>query len=350
MIRINGTLLTIAIAILITSCSRSEDECVAEKGEIAVLNAILELHKSKFESRSAEASGYRATEEMRRLLEQRDENIRLAQEAEIQRLEEKLTGLRADLKLQSQAGDSTALAGKQAELDAALQEAQLLRSKLETYRDSERLVESRLKTQREVGSELLNDPVIFEPSSPPGGDGGEDSMEQDLVGMMMVAGVCYAASGGLCAMVAADFLQGILGGSVTEEDIQKMGSIIDKTSRGESLSDEEKAWVRGRTRDLFEGNENAQEILVDVIGGSKSVDKGFEELMTKVVSNKLGEENLQQLEGLIQGNVSCTEINELFKAVDINSRRNIQKVLPILKRKLEVENPDAASCLSTLMA
>lgn len=347
MINKKNLVLMMVTALLVAGCGNSEDRCAAEKSEVAVLKAIVELHKSRFESRSVDAAGHRATDEMRQILQQRDDNIRLAQEAEIRRLEEKLLGLSQELQ-QAQAGDAAVAAAKQAELDAALLEARQLRSSLEAHKQNQRTVESRIQNLREVRRENLKDETVFPPPTTGGDDVDEKTSEQDLVAMAMVAGVCYAASGGLCAIVAADFLQGVLGGSTTEEDIKKMGSIIDKTSNGEPLSDEERKWLRGKTRDMFEGNENVQETLIDVLGGSKTLDESFEETAKQVINDKIGEENLQQIERLIDRDISCRDLKDLLNEVDDNNLRNIRKILPILQKELRTKDPDAATCLGEL--
>lgn len=339
-------LLTIATASLVAGCG-SHDECVAEQAEITALKAIVALHQAQFESRSAQAAGPRASEEILAALRQRDENMRLAQQAEIQRLEEKLLAL-SEAQQQAQDGDAAAAAARQAELQAALQEAEVLRANLEVYERNQSTVETRLGDLGEVTRQDLEDPAVFPPPTNSDGEPVQNSPEQDMIGMMMVAGVCYAASGGLCAIVAADFLQSFLGGSTTEEDIQRMGSIMDKTSRGEELSDSDKEWIRKRTADLFEDNENVQGILVDVLGGSETLDEGFRVAMTDAVNEKIGADNMRQLQRLIEGDIACADLNELLNGVDAGSKRNLRKVLPILQKKLATNNPNAARCLGEI--
>ncbi|XOV90645.1 MAG: hypothetical protein ACFHX7_12355 [Pseudomonadota bacterium] len=333
---------------LVVGCG-NDDECVAETAQIEALQAIVAMHQATFESRSAEAVGQRANSEILAILAQRDDNIRAAQQAEVSRLEEKLLALLEEQK-QVQAGDAAAAAAKQAELDAAMQEAEQLRANLDAYRANQEVVESRLEGLREVDLDVLTDPNVFPKPETSDGTPVGDSPEQDMIGMMMVAGVCYAASGGLCGLVAAKFLQSFTGGTTTDEDIEKMGSIIDKASKGEDLSYAEKQWLRKQTGELFDGNENVTGILADVLSGSRTPEEGFEEAIRDAMDDKLGAGSMEQLERLINQDVSCADVKELLNGVDPNTRNNINQVLPILQKRLATTEPEAAECLRSIDA
>ncbi|GAA0374958.1 hypothetical protein GCM10009092_43990 [Bowmanella denitrificans] len=335
-------LLSASIALL-SSC-KSDEPCLSHEQEIKTLKLQLELTNAKYESAMAKSAGERATYEYKVQLAQVDQLIAASQDALIkglnQELDKRFNAYAEALKSKNE----DAIKETKAKLDEAREEAARLKIELENQRNKTELAESYIENLPEVKSDVV-DEVMKEVGVGNTAKDSDDSNDpaQHAAAMAALAAACTAASGGLCAVMAAQFASGLLGTETSVEDIKTAASVFESMSAGKPLTTEQKQFLDKR---LGSSSSDIYKELVDIYTNRDRAGDYLKDKAKEALTKELGTDGVDLLEKLTRGeSLSCQEIKNTLDLLPGNKRiATIEKTAKAIYRNY----PEAAACMQSL--
>lgn len=334
-------LLSASIAVL-SSC-KSDEPCLSHEQEIKTLKSQLELTNAKYESALAKSAGERATYEYKVQLAQVDQLISASQDALIkgfnQELDKRFNAYAEALKSKN---EDTVKEAK-VKLDEAREKAERLKIELENQRSKTELAESYVENLPEVKPDVVDDVMKEVGVGKPARDSedGNDPAQQ-AAAMAALAAACTAASGGLCAVMAAQFASGLLGSETSVEDIQTAASVFESISGGKPLTHEQKQFL---DKHLGSSSSDIYRELVDIYTNRDRAGDYLKDKAKEALTKELGTDGVNLLDKLTRGErLSCQEIKNTLDLLPGNKRiATIEKTANSISRNY----PEAAACMQS---
>jgi hypothetical protein len=276
--------ISLSLGLALTGCFNQEKEsCTQHEIELAVMKTKLELLQAQYDSNLAAAAGDRASLEYQMQLVQIDTFLRASQENIMTSVLTKLDERLGEYQKAQSNGKAEEIEKRKLELEAMQKKASQLKGELEKQKQQAKTTEVILENQRKVSQKTTRD-AIGNPNNPvstgnPSEDSEGNDPTQQMVALGALAAACTASTGGMCAVLAMNFLSSMMGEEVTTKDIETASEIFESVAEGKELTQEQQDFL---SKHLGGDSPVIYNELVNILSGNKSADEAILEQAKKL--------------------------------------------------------------------